>query len=290
LSVSYILSRFVFRHPEPVSAVSFSLDRDYLFATGCSDHIARVWSVSDGNVLSSSDNTENDITALSFFQDTVITGHADGEVRFYRYKHSKLPHKKGTLNKLDYFTTIDCRNRHGRKSKGTRVTGLQAFSSRFNNENSKEKEYILVTTNDSRIRLCALDSFVCLYKFKGNVNHQFPIAASINEYAKYIISGSEDNNVYIWPFEIFEQDASSVNNAVTNRLRLSGGVRKSSAYQKFQGHSSIVTCAIFAPARTSSICRNFDVDMNTKYRDSPLKGGIIVTAGFDGHIHVFEMG
>ena len=57
---------------------------------------------------------------------------------------------------------------------------------------------LLVTSNDSRIRLYNLKDHSLVCKYKGCVNNSSQIKASFNHDAKFIISGSEDQCVYIW--------------------------------------------------------------------------------------------
>ena len=51
------------------------------------------------------------------------------------------------LNRLNYISVINCKNRYGKYSKGRKVTGI------YSTNNSEA----LITTADSRIRLLNLD-------------------------------------------------------------------------------------------------------------------------------------
>merc|ERR1711998_689164 len=57
---------------------------------------------------------------------------------------------------------------------------------------------MLVSINDSRIRLCDLDDYSVISKVKGAQNESMQIKASLSDDGKYIISGSESGAVYIW--------------------------------------------------------------------------------------------
>ena len=57
---------------------------------------------------------------------------------------------------------------------------------------------LLVTSNDSRIRLYNLKDHSLVCKFKGCVNNSSQIKASFNHDAKFIICGSEDHAMYLW--------------------------------------------------------------------------------------------
>ena len=93
------------------------------------------------------------------------------------------------LGRLNYSTRIDCKNRRGKFSSGRRVSGVHFIG--------KGNE-ILISTNDSRLRLFNLEDYTQKYKYKGHSSEQLPIEACVNEKLDYIMSGSEDGYVYIW--------------------------------------------------------------------------------------------
>ena len=84
---------------------------------------------------------------------------------------------------------IECRNRRGSDKKGRKVTALQWLG---------RGEQLLVTTNDSRVRLVHMDDYSLSCKYKGNMNGNMQIRASCSPDFAYVICGSEDNSVYIW--------------------------------------------------------------------------------------------
>ena len=57
---------------------------------------------------------------------------------------------------------------------------------------------ILVTSNDSRVRLYDLRDLTLTCKYKGHTNTSSQIRASFSPKGKYVISGSEDHFIYIW--------------------------------------------------------------------------------------------
>lgn len=114
---------------------------------------------------------------------------------------------------------MDCRNRAGKYKKGSKVTGMSFFArkdqpttsnaagSSDNPNNSypprRKNAYtvpmqLLVSTNDSRVRLCRLEDYSMLCKYKGLSNKSMQIKANFSDDYQYIISGSETGNVYIW--------------------------------------------------------------------------------------------
>lgn len=93
------------------------------------------------------------------------------------------------LGRLNYSTRIDCKNRRGKFSSGRKVSGVQFLG--------KGNE-ILISTNDSRLRLFNLEDYTQKYKYKGHVNENLQIEASVSDQLDFILSGSEDSNVYLW--------------------------------------------------------------------------------------------
>jgi len=59
-------------------------------------------------------------------------------------------------------------------------------------------QQLLVSTNDSRVRLFQMETFSQLCKFKGLSNENMQIRSSFSSDGKYVISGSENGFVHIW--------------------------------------------------------------------------------------------
>lgn len=97
---------------------------------------------------------------------------------------------------------------------------------------------LLVTTNDSRLRL--YDSYRLACKYKGAKIASSHIRASFDPTGNFVLSGSEDNRVYVW---------STFNTYVPAINPLYTGYRKdrSSSFECFEAQSEIVTSALFAP-------------------------------------------
>jgi WD40 repeat protein len=76
----------------------------------------------------------------------------------------------------------------GPYSNGRKITGLE-----FINNN-----HVLVTTNDSRIRLMNIHDGRTIQKYKGYTNEKYLIKAHFDDSYNLIISASDDNKVYIW--------------------------------------------------------------------------------------------
>lgn len=55
---------------------------------------------------------------------------------------------------------------------------------------------MVVTTNDSRIRLISLDTFGLVCKIKGNQNRKMQLRATMTSDNRYLACGSDDNKMY----------------------------------------------------------------------------------------------
>lgn len=294
---------YIFRHRSPVTSVSFSPVSDLTFASGAEDRYVRVWSIEKGAVDHWS-KFASGVQSLSFSGDAhmLLVGTDDGEVRFMR-----VDSKKGGL---EFFTQIECRNRRGIQRKGKPVVGMQpCILGGSNEKNGAAQDAILVSTKDSRVRLCSMDSFACVCKFKGASSNTLNIKARIKSSGSHVISASEDKHVYVW--NIMEQEPDG---ALANSKKLLGTVvKKCSAWENFQGHSAMVTQADFAPDKTLRVARNRKPPASSSpakplasaqsfYQQqqlqqqlqqqhqwvSALHGCIIVSADVHGHIHIFE--
>lgn len=93
---------------------------------------------------------------------------------------------------------------------------------------------LLVTSNDSRIRMYDLRDMDLTCKFKGAQIEQSQIRASFSPDGKHILCGSEDHHFYIWRTQDFSPSLS---------------VRKdrNPMWERAKVHNSVVTAAIFAP-------------------------------------------
>ena len=60
---------------------------------------------------------------------------------------------------------------------------------------------VIITTNDSRLRLFNLDECLQKVKFKGFKGENLQNKSSINRNGSKILMGSEDGNIFIWDIE-----------------------------------------------------------------------------------------
>lgn len=196
-----------FRHIDFVTTIQFHPRDDRFFLSGSLDGKLRLWNIPDKRVTlwnevnalpvqrgNSNTSTETDhspthglITASSFVQNGkfAVIGTYDGRLIFY------------TTDQLKYFTQIHVSAKststasggQSRKGRINKVTGIESVD-----DNNK----ILVTTNDSRLRLYDLRDLSLTCKYKGCINQSSQIKAAISHDHRFIICGSENNSFYIW--------------------------------------------------------------------------------------------
>ncbi|KAF2762873.1 WD40 repeat-like protein [Pseudovirgaria hyperparasitica] len=212
-----------FKHADFVPSIQFHPRDDRFFLAGSLDTKLRLWSIPDKNVAYWAQLPDM-ITAVSFTPDgkTAIAGTLNGLCQFYETEG------------LKYQTQMHVKSAHGKNAKGSKITGIQAVCVPADSNSGEVK--ILVTSNDSRIRLYNLRDKNLEAKYKGHENNQSQIRASFSPDASYVITGSEDRKAYIFSTTASESEK-----------------RNQHAVEMFEAHTSISTCAIMAPTSTRQL-------------------------------------
>lgn len=299
----------VFRHADVVTSVEFHPKEDRYFLSGGFDKKIRIWNIPDGRVAEWA-QSPHVITAATFQPDAkyIAAGLFDGKVIFYSLEEMKLK----------YFTQITAKNR--RSKRGKKVTGLtflpqlsedkvetQVLSSESPRNPRKKafdkaadfvksftspkrkttKQQLLITTNDSRLRLVGTSDFCMVRKYKGHLNSSLQIRAKFSESGNFIISGSEAKTCNIW-------------NTATRRNPLNVNVTGLNMYDKVKSYEAfeatkcdppIVTDASFVPACSAkSAIMISGLFPSLKSLDSvshDLSSSMILTTDYAGTIRVF---
>ncbi|XP_077001813.1 WD repeat-containing protein 44 [Tamandua tetradactyla] len=262
-----------FQHIDFVTAIAFHPRDDRYFLSGSLDGKLRLWNIPDKKVAlwNEVDGQTKLITAANFCQNGkyAVIGTYDGRCIFYDTEH------------LKYHTQIHVRSTRGRNRVGRKITGIEPLPG----ENK-----ILVTSNDSRIRLYDLRDLSLSMKYKGYVNSSSQIKASFSHDFTYLVSGSEDKYVYIWSTY---HDLSKFTSVRRDRNDFWEGIK---------AHNAVVTSAIFAP--NPSLMLSLDVQSeksegNNKDEDPEVLDSIpsgimktdntevLLSADFTGAIKVF---
>ncbi|KAK5132019.1 hypothetical protein LTR08_000440 [Meristemomyces frigidus] len=115
-------------------------------------------------------------------------------------------------------------------AKGSKITGIQAYHAPSGDVK------VLITSNDSRIRLYNYRDKSLELKFKGNENNSSQIRATMSDDGRYVVCGSEDRKAYIWSLGPAE-----------------GEKRNKPPIEMFEAHDTITTAVCFAPANTRQL-------------------------------------
>ncbi|BFZ59469.1 hypothetical protein YB2330_000479 [Saitoella coloradoensis] len=212
-----------FEHSDFVTAIAFHPKDDRFFLSGALDCKLRLWSIPDKEVAYWNELPEL-ITAVAFTPDgnVAIAGSFTGLCLFYETEG------------LRYHTQVHVRSSRGRNSRGSKITGIETVSMPPDNPHGDCK--LLITSNDSRIRMYDMRDKSLETKFKGNENTCSQIRATFSDDGRYVICGSEDRQVYIW-------DVNPGSHSKKDRR----------GCEHFEAHSAIVTVAAFAPIKSKQL-------------------------------------
>ncbi|KAL1297706.1 hypothetical protein AAFC00_006254 [Neodothiora populina] len=212
-----------FKHNDFVTSIAFHPSDDRFFLAGSLDAKLRLWSIPDKTVAYWN-NLSDMITAVEFTPDGkyAIGGCLNGVCMFYETEG------------LKYQTQIHVRSARGKNAKGSKITKIQAINYPPNSSNRVTK--LLITSNDSRIRLYNLRDKSLEIKFKGHINDNSQIRASFSDDARYIACGSEDSKAYIWTLNVEDGEK--------NHQR---------PMEYFTVSDTTTTCVAFAPTKTRQL-------------------------------------
>ncbi|XP_066933160.1 WD repeat-containing protein 44-like [Clytia hemisphaerica] len=221
-----------FQHVDFVTAICFHPRDDRYFLSGSLDGKIRLWNIPEKKVAlwNEIDGSGTSlITAANFCQDgkLAVVGTYDGRCIFY------------DTERLKYHTQVTVRSSRGKNARGRKISGIEPMPN---------EDKVLITSNDSRIRLYDLKDHSLYCKYKGLQNESSQIRASFSNDGKLILCGSEDKFVHIW----------RTNHDVPNARK-----DRNEYYESFSAHDAVVTAAIFAPFP------NVIMEQSTNNDDSP---------------------
>ncbi|KAJ4290329.1 hypothetical protein N0V90_010545 [Kalmusia sp. IMI 367209] len=212
-----------FKHNDFVPSIQFHPRDDRFFLAGSLDTKLRLWSIPDKSVAYSVQVSDM-ITSVAFTPDgkTCIAGTLGGLCMFY------------DTEGLKWQSQIHVKSTRGQNAKGSKITGIQAVCWPPGSTTGDVK--LLVTSNDSRVRVYGFREKNLEMKFRGHENNCSQIRATFADDTEHIICGSEDRKAYIWSTNGFE-----------------GEKRNQRPMEMFEAHSSITTCATIAPLKTRQL-------------------------------------
>lgn len=289
-----------FMHSDFVTSIAFHPKDDRFFLSGSLDCKLRLWSIPEKKVAYTS-RAPDLIMAVAFTPDgsTAIAGCFGGQCLFYETDGL-------TLN-----NQMVVKSSHGKNSNGSKITGIEVIDMprnyRMPPDQVRPNYQLLISTNDSRIRLYNFADRSMIAKFKGHENSQGLIKAVLSDTGAYAISGSEDDRTYIWRIRPESSETSKTHEN----------------YEYFHSNKSVVTVALFAPHATrrllyesrdpiydiadpppvlltrpnfanddlpsgASSIRSASTASTANYKVNPFDGNIVITADQEGIIKVFR--
>lgn len=209
-----------FTHHDLVTSIAFHPTDDRFFLAGSLDAQLRLWNIPDKSVAFSA-STNEFITAVAFSPDgkMAICGVLNGMCSFYETEGLKLKFQ------------IHVRSSRGKNAKGSKITGIKTATASGTGEVK-----VLITSNDSRVRIYGLKTRMLEVKFKGLENQSSQIHARFSDDGTYVICGSEDRKAYIWNTNTTEAE-----------------MKDRQPYECFDAHPEVVTTALLAPTRTRQL-------------------------------------
>ncbi|CAI4048276.1 Laf1p SKDI_13G2330 [Saccharomyces kudriavzevii IFO 1802] len=195
-----------FVHPDFVTCVEFHPTDDRFFISGCLDHKCRLWSILDDEISFEYD-CQDLITSVTLSPEEgkyTIIGTFNGYVHILMTKgltpvssFHVADRQTQEQNAHVMVTDTDSKIRHG-----PRVTGLQAFRSQIDNSFR-----LVVTSNDSRIRIFDLEQTKLLEVLKGfhSGSSQHKAQLSIWHGQPIVVNSSDDHWVYGWRLKSSEK-------------------------------------------------------------------------------------
>ncbi|CCF55498.1 hypothetical protein KAFR_0A00600 [Kazachstania africana CBS 2517] len=241
-----------YQHTDFVTSVKFHPNDDRFFVTGSLDHKCRLWSILD-NEVSFEFDCQDLITAVTFSPNDgkyIIVGTFNGYI-YVLLTDGLIPISSFHITdkktrSSDSTGDVKIYESHGkdRRHHGPRVTGVECFVADSDNSSLR----LLVTSNDSRIRLFDLHSKKMIEIFKGfhsgSLSHKAHLSRTATD-IPVVLTSSDNNWLYGWKLKsaINERDStrentSSMPTEVTNPNMRRGISRTNSLKNLFRSRSS----------------------------------------------------
>jgi len=156
---------------------------------------------------------------------------------------------------------------------------------------TRRTDRMLVSTNDSRVRLYGLNDFCMIRKYKGHTNNSMQIRARVSESGLHIACGSESGHCFIWDVDPNKNRLKK--NMINKQIQSTKDKSKSTDYfEASKASLPIVTDTLFFPTKTvrESLLTSkevFPLSLGMDRIDDDFSSAAILTLDYDGTIRVF---
>lgn len=257
-----------------VTCVAFHPADEQICISGAAGGVAKMWHLRESKLLSSAD-TDDIITACAITPDgtTALLGTYRGRCKFY----ALFDEIQGEWQ-FKHTTQLDVRSRRAKNAQGKKICGF-----RFLGKTDK----VMISSNDSRLRLYRLDDKSVLSKFIGHQNNKSRFDASFAPGQRYVLCGAETGAVHIWEVDdSLSLMRESMARRPSNLQDENDVVRKErvTTYESFVAEGSgVLTGAVFAPKQVPREA----LHMRAAFSNLRTSGMVIVTASSEGDLCVF---
>lgn len=270
-----------------VTSVSFHPTDEQICIAGLSNGTVKMCHVKNGKTLSEADTGEL-VTATAITPDgtTALVGTLYGRCKFYA-----LFDEIQAEWQFRHTTQLDVRSRRAKNAVGKKICGFRFYG---------KGDKVLVSSNDSRLRLYRLDDKSVVTKFVGGVNFESRLHGSFDPTGRYMLCATENRTVLIWDMpNTGESAATSSTNGENSSMDKNRAAQVANddeeanvSHRKEAGvmHESFtvqekgtVTTAVFAP----NLVSRDGMFLHAPISNAKTCGIVIITACDDGYIRVF---
>lgn len=268
-----------------VSSVDFHPTDDRFFVSGGLDGKLRLWNIAARRVQSIND-VPGVITAVAFSSSgsSVCVGTHSGSMLTFSCTDS-----------LTFVNAVTVKSAAASKTAlASKITSIQPIkldvtATTDSAAPPSAREYMTVTSNDSRIRIYSIVSRRIVSRFKSTsyINRSSQIRATSSSDSQFLVSGSEDAWIHVWSlasnaslfaalFAGMKRNKSTLRSPAQARASDAGD---NSTYRSWQAGAGSVRCAIFAPAATSALLAlaHDPLELNHATPGSAVRSRIIVS-------------